>query len=92
MGNLVNLRTLIIGLKVMKTIPEPLLQLTGLEQLSITFCKLQRLPSSLTAMQHLRTLNLQGNPGLVVLSSISFTKGSNIGQILMRPAMFHDLY
>jgi hypothetical protein len=68
MSSLTNLRTLAIGLKVMKTIPEPLLQLTGLESLSITFCRLQRLPKGLTAMHRLRELNLQGNPGLSVCS------------------------
>ena len=66
LGRLTNLRTLLIGLKTVKAIPEPILQLTGLESLAITFCKLQRLPASVAAMRNLRTLCLQGNPGLAV--------------------------
>ena len=64
LGKLTNLRTLAIGTKLVKSIPEPVLQLTGLEELAITFCKLQRLPSNLAAMHRLRCLNLQGNPWL----------------------------
>ena len=64
LGKLTNLRTLAIGHKLVKAIPEPVLQLTGLEELAITYCKLQRLPSNLAAMQRLRCLNLQGNPWL----------------------------
>jgi hypothetical protein len=66
LGRLTNLRSLAIGHKLVKSIPEPILQLTGLEELSITFCKLQRLPASLAAMGRLRSLNLQGNPWLQV--------------------------
>lgn len=64
LGKLTNLRTLAIGHKLVKSIPEPVLQLTGLEELAITYCKLQRLPSNLAAMHRLRCLNLQGNPWL----------------------------
>ncbi len=64
LGKLTNLRMLAIGHKLVKAIPEPVLQLTGLEELAITYCKLQRLPSNLAAMHRLRCLNLQGNPWL----------------------------
>ena len=63
---LVNLRTLILGMKVVKAVPEPILALTGLEQLSITFCRLARAPVQLAGMRHLRELNLKGNSGLIV--------------------------
>jgi hypothetical protein len=63
---LVNLRTLILGLKVVKAVPEPLLALTRLEQLAITFCRLARAPPALARMRHLRELNLKGNSGLIV--------------------------
>ncbi len=66
LGRLTNLRTLIVGLKTVKAIPEPILQLTALESLAITFCKLQRLPCGVAAMTNLRALSLQGNPGLAV--------------------------
>ncbi|CAL8471537.1 g11079 [Coccomyxa elongata] len=69
LGRLTNLRTLVVGLKTVKAIPEPILQLTGLESLAITFCKLQRLPASVAAMRNLRTLCLQGNPGLAIQES-----------------------
>lgn len=68
LGNLVNLRTLIIGLKLVKLVPEPVLALTGLQALSIAFCKLTRMPPGLAAMTNLRELNLQGNSGLIVRS------------------------
>ncbi|CAL5223489.1 g6014 [Coccomyxa viridis] len=69
LGKLTNLRTLAIGHKLVKAIPEPVLQLTGLEELAITYCKLQRLPSNLAAMHRLRCLNLQGNPWLQIQDS-----------------------
>ncbi len=72
LGKLTNLRTLAIGHKLVKAIPEPVLQLTGLEELAITYCKLQRLPSNLAAMHRLRCLNLQGNPWLQVGSFARF--------------------
>ncbi len=73
LGRLTNLRTLLVGLKTVKAIPEPILQLTGLDSLAITFCKLQRLPASVAAMRNLRSLCLQGNPGLAVSSPSSPT-------------------
>lgn len=66
LGRLVNLRTLIVGLKTVKKVPEPILQLTRLESLAITFCRLAHLPAEIAAMRNLRALNVQGNPGLSV--------------------------
>lgn len=66
LGRLTGLRALTIGHKLVKVIPEPILQLTSLEELAITFCKLQRLPAALAAMHCLHSLNLQGNPLLHV--------------------------
>ena len=64
LGRLTGLRELSFQHKLVKSIPEPVLQLTALEALAITFCKLQRLPATLGAMHRLRSLNLQGNPWL----------------------------
>ena len=64
LGRLTELRELALQHKLVKSIPEPVLQLTALEALAITFCKLQRLPATLGAMRRLRSLNLQGNPWL----------------------------
>ena len=66
LDRLTELRELSFQHKLIKSIPEPVLQLTALEALAITFCKLQRLPASLGAMHRLRSLNLQGNPWLQV--------------------------
>ena len=66
LGRLTELRELAFQHKLVKAIPEPVLQLTALEALAITFCKLQRLPAALGAMHRLRSLNLQGNPWLQV--------------------------
>ena len=66
LGRLTGLRELSFQHKLVKSIPEPVLQLTALEALAITFCKLQRLPATLGAMHRLRSLNLQGNPWLQV--------------------------
>ena len=66
LGKLTELRELSFQHKLIKSIPEPVLQLTALEALTITFCKLQRLPSTLGAMHRLCSLNLQGNPWLQV--------------------------
>ena len=66
LANLVNLRTLLLGLKLIKVLPQPVLALTGLEHLSVAFCKLSRVPPELTAMRHLRELSLKGNSGLIV--------------------------
>ena len=63
---LVSLRTLLLGMKVVKAVPEPILALTGLEQLSITFCRLARAPVQLAGMHCLRELSLKGNSGLIV--------------------------
>ena len=66
LGKLTELLELSFQHKLIKSIPEPVLQLTALQALTITFCKLQRLPSTLGAMHRLRSLNLQGNPWLQV--------------------------
>ena len=68
LGKLTNLRSLAIGHKLVKSMPEPVLQLTGLEELAITYCKLQKLPSNLAAMHRLHSLNLQGNTWLQVVA------------------------
>ncbi|CAK0785297.1 hypothetical protein CVIRNUC_008504 [Coccomyxa viridis] len=69
LGRLTGLRELSFQHKLVKSIPEPVLQLTALEALAITFCKLQRLPATLGAMHRLRSLNLQGNPWLQIHES-----------------------
>ena len=66
LANLVNLRTLLLGLKLVKVLPQPVLALTGLEHLSVAFCKLSRVPPELTGMRNLRELHLKGNSGLIV--------------------------
>lgn len=66
LANLVNLRTLLLGFKLIKVLPQPVLALTALEHLSVAFCKLSRVPPELTAMRHLRELHLKGNSGLIV--------------------------
>ena len=66
LANLVNLRTLLLGMKLVKVLPQPVLALTGLEHLSVAFCKLSRVPPELTAMRNLRELHLKGNSGLIV--------------------------